>query len=149
MTQACHKLDSSRRLCLLSSAFNLIFIFMLLYNSNAAVQVRAATEGGSNNNASLWLRLSQYRLPPGRALSDLLKIQTFALDTRVAFVEVLIKHWSMFLCVSFFVLAEQEMSWPAQCTADWKTQRGRVFKWLANICLIHQKNTIFDSMVLW
>lgn len=136
MTRACHKLDSGWRLCLLSCAFNLI---LFLCCSLIAMRhcKRVTTEGDNNNNASLWLLLSQYCLPSSCAVSALFKIQTFCLDIPDAFIEVLIKFWSIF-CVSFLLL-EEALSWPARKT---KFIVARKLKRERNIYSYWNENTV-------
>lgn len=119
MTQACHELDSCWRLCLLSRAFNLIFICTLLSNSNAATE-RVATEGEGNNNASLRLLLSQYHLPSSRCcfytclkFKNILSWQTGRFYRSVN--TILINFWVLFL------LLKQATSFTCNLYCSFKT----------------------------
>lgn len=112
----------------LSRAFNLISVCTLLSNSNATAE-RVATEGGGNNNASLRVLLSQYRLPSSRCcfytclkFKNILSWQTGRFYPGVN--TILINFWVLFL------LLEEVTSSPAisivllkvtQCLKVWST----------------------------
>lgn len=66
------------------------------------------------------------------AVSSLLKIQTFCLDIRDAFIEVLIKFWSIFR-VSFLLLEEAEVEVLTCIVYSLKTDKEGVFEWLGNV----------------